>query len=93
MSLAFFAFKDLPMQVTCDKCKKQFEPKIQITRLDDGGELWSMVCPNCRDTTKVASITTAGVQIRERIQRLQKTGGSRALIERLQAKMRSEVSR
>lgn len=81
------------MQVTCDKCKKQFEPQIQTTRLDDGGEVWSMACPRCHDTTRVASITAAGVQLRERIQRLQQVNGSRALIERLQAKMRTEVSR
>jgi transcription elongation factor Elf1 len=54
--------------VRCDKCGKRFALKLKERPVRGGGAEQFFRCPYCRHTYTVATITTAGVRIRQQMQ-------------------------
>lgn len=63
-----------PKNPKCEGCGRRFQAKLNVNKLDDGGEEWSLHCPHCVRVYPIVRITGKGVELRAKMKKLRGRG-------------------
>jgi hypothetical protein len=77
--------------LTCDECGKKFKIKLEIMKLENGGEKHFFSCPHCERGYHVATISLKGVEIRRQLEKLSRSQIKRRGLARKIRKLRKQL--